>query len=108
MVIKINLFKVISEKEFLNTPVNKLRDYIVIGVKDNPISFKELITVVTLAHSNILKYEIMNNKIKLSKGVREQYLIVRTHNDKVLKYCKFKIGVNKKVEFNLAQRKFLL
>lgn len=97
--IKINLFKVASEKDFLNTPVHKLRDYIVIGVKDNPISFKELITVVTLAHSNILKYEITNNKIKLSKNVREQYLIVRTHNDKILKYCKFKIGFSQKEEF---------
>ena len=97
--IKINLFKVISEKDFLNTPVHKLRDYIIIGVKDNPISFKELITVVTLGHSNILKYEIANNKIKLSKSVREQYLIVRTHNDKVLKYCKFKVGFRQKEEY---------
>ena len=99
MVIKINLFKVISEKDFLNTPVHKLRDYIVIGVKDNPITFKELVTVVTLGHSNILKYEIMNNKIKLSKNVREQYLIVRTHNDKILKYCKFKVGFKQKEEY---------
>lgn len=99
MVIKINLFKVISEKDFLNTPVHKLRDYVIIGVKDNPISFKELVTVVTMAYSNILKYEITNNKIKLSKSARLQYLIVRTHNDKVLKYCKFKIGFNKKEEF---------
>lgn len=97
--IKINLFKVISEKDFLNTPVHKLRDYIIIGVNDNPISFKELVTVVTLGHSNILKYEIANNKIKLSKSVREQYLIVRTHNDKVLKYCKFKVGFRQKEEY---------
>lgn len=99
MVIKINLFKVISEKDFLNARIHKLRNYIIVGVKDNPISFKELVTVVTLVHSNILKYEIMNNKINLSKNVREQYLIVRTHNDKILKYCKFKIGFSKKEEF---------
>ena len=93
------MFKVITEKDFKNIDLKKLRGYILIGVNDIPVTLKEMVSIVTLVHTDILKYEITSNKIRLTKNTQDKYLVLRTHKEELLKYCKFRVGFRQKEEY---------